>query len=200
MVMRRVALALALAATACGASRRGVVAPDVARDAAPQVPAVTLIGAGGEALDARTLARSAPFTVVVFFSPDCHCLSLHEPRLRALFEAFHPLGVQFFMVDSEVRGTPERDAEEARRRGYPFPILGDRGGRFADALGAQYATFTVVFDSLGRVRYRGGIDTDKSHLHDDATAYLGDALHDLLARREPRVAEGKTLGCSLQKW
>ena len=89
---------------------------------------------------------------------------------------------------------------EARRRGYPFPILRDRGAKLAEALGAKYATYSVVLDPQARVRYRGGIDTDKSHVHDDATAYLSDALDDLLADREPRVAEGKTLGCSLQKW
>ena len=159
-----------------------------------------LVGAHGEALDARSLVRVASLTVLVFFSPDCHCLSVHEPRLRALYDAYRPRGVEFFMVDSEVRGSLERDAEEAKRRGYPFPILGNRGARLADALGAEYATFTVVFDSGGRVRYRGGIDTDKSHLHEGATTYLKDALDDLLANREPRLADGKTLGCSLQKW
>jgi hypothetical protein len=138
--------------------------------------------------------------VIVFFSPDCRCLDVHEPRLRALFDAYHPRGVQFLMVDSEARGSLERDAFEAQRRGYPFPILGDRGARLAEALGAEYATYSVVVDGSGRVRYRGGIDTDKTHLHDDATPYLKDALDDLLADHEPRVAAGKALGCSLQKW
>jgi hypothetical protein len=50
------------------------------------------------------------------------------------------------------------------------------------------------------VHYRGGIDSDRIHLHDDRTPYLEQALDDLLAHREPRVAEGKSLGCALQKW
>jgi hypothetical protein len=58
----------------------------------------------------------------------------------------------------------------------------------------------VVLDGEGRVRYRGGIDSDRTHLHEDATPFLRLALDDLLAGRPPRVAEGKTLGCSLQKW
>jgi hypothetical protein len=194
------AAALVMASASCVAVGHGGVAPGVAAEVALEVPSVPLVGAGGEPLDARSLARSSPFTVLVFFSPDCHCLSVHEPRLRALFDAYQPRGVQFFMVDSEARGTRERDVAEARLRSYPFPILGDRGARLADALGAEYATYTLVVDSRGRVRYRGGIDTDKSHLHDGATAYLRDALDDLLADREPRLAEGKTLGCSLQKW
>ena len=89
---------------------------------------------------------------------------------------------------------------EGKRGGYPFPIVLDRGGRLADAVGADYATYSVVVDRQGRIHYRGGIDTDKTHLHVDATPYLRDALDDLLAGRSPRVAEGKTLGCSLAKW
>jgi AhpC/TSA family len=192
MVLRAVAIGLVLFCASCAAADRGALAPEV--------PSVPLVGPQGEPIDARLLARGAALTVLVFFSPDCHCLRLHEPRLRALFDAYHPRGVQFFMVDSEVRGSLERDATEARRRGYRFPILGDRGARLAGALGAEYATFTIVFDSQARIRYRGGIDTDRSHLHDGATAYLKDALDDLLAAREPRLSEGKTLGCSLQKW
>jgi AhpC/TSA family len=192
MVLKKAAALLASVCASCAATGQG--------GPAREVPTTPLIGARGEPLDARSIARSAPLTVLVFFSADCHTLDIHEPRLRALFDAYHPRGVQFLMVDSEVRGSLERDTAEAHRRGYPFPILGDRGAKLADALGAEYATYTVVFDAHARVRYRGGIDTDKSRLHDDATPYLKDALDDLLADREPRVSESGALGCALQKW
>jgi hypothetical protein len=176
----------------CAAARPDVRALDV--------PSTPLVGEEGRPIDARGLAAGAPFTVFVFFSPDCHCLSAHEPRLLALADATRERGVRFVAIDSETRGSPARDAEEARRRGYPFPILVDRGAKLADAVGAVYAGYAVVVDAGGRIRYRGGIDSDKTHLHDDAQPYLKDALDDLFAGREPRVAEGKTLGCALQRW
>jgi hypothetical protein len=192
MVMKVAAIGLVIACCSCAMAAGPA--------GSPEVPSAPLVGSQGGALDARALVRSAPLTVLIFFSPDCHCLSAHEPRLLALFGAYHPRGVQFIMVDSEVRGSPGQDAAEARARAYPFPILRDRGAKLADALGAEYASYSVVVDSRARVRYRGGIDSDKSHMHEDATAYLRDALDDLLADREPRITEGKTLGCSLQKW
>jgi hypothetical protein len=170
-------LVLALAATAC--------APN---------------GPRAGAVDPAVLPSRAPWTVLVFFSPTCHCLEQHDARLRALYDAYRPRGVQFLMVDSEVRGSPAADEAEARRRGYPFPIVQDRGATLADQLGADYATYSVVLDAEGRVRYRGGIDSDRTHLHDDATPYLQHALDDLLAGHAPRVAQGKALGCALQKW
>jgi peroxiredoxin len=165
-----------------------------------QVPSIGLVGAGGESVDLRRAAESAPLTVLVFFSPHCHCLDQHQPRLRTLYAEYRTQRVQFFMIDSEVGGSPERDAAETQKRGYLFPILLDRGGRLAELLGADYATYSVVLDTEGRIRYHGGIDTDKTHLHDDATPYLRDAIDDLLAGRAPRVASGKALGCALEKW
>jgi hypothetical protein len=159
-----------------------------------------LIGARGPSVDARQLVAGAPFTVIVFFSRDCHCLTQHDGRLRSLYAAYHPRGVAFAMVDPEVRASPEADAAEAAKREYPFPIFIDRGARLADALDAQYATYSVIVGADGRVLYRGGIDSDKTHLRDSAIPYLRDALDDLLAGRPPRLADAKTLGCSLQKW
>jgi hypothetical protein len=152
------------------------------------------------AIDPAALPSRAPWTVLVFFSPSCHCLEAHDARLHALYKAYHPRGVQFLMVDSEVHGSESLDQAEARRRRYPFPIVRDAGATLAHQLGAQYATYSVVLDADGRVRYHGGIDSDKNHLHDDATPYLRDALDDVLAGRVVRIAEGKTLGCSLETW
>jgi peroxiredoxin len=188
--MRARALATVVACISCGAP-----APRLS-----QVPSIELVGAGGESLDLRRAAEGARLTVLVFFSPHCHCLDQHQPRLRALYADHQTQHVQFLMIDSEVGGSPERDAEETQKRGYPFPILLDPGGRLAELLGAEYATYAVVLDAEGRIRYQGGIDTDKTHLHDDATPYLGNAIDDLLAGHSPRVASGKALGCALEKW
>jgi hypothetical protein len=191
MVLKVAALALAAVALSSCASPRPRFA---------ELPAVTLVGPAGEPMRLGPALRAAPLTVLVFFSRHCHCLDRHEPRLLALYAEEKDRGVQFFMVDSEVGGAREADDLEARRRGYPFPILVDPGARLADLVGAQYATYSVVLDRDARVRYRGGIDTDRVSLRDDATPFLKDAIEDLLSGRAPRVASGKALGCALEKW
>jgi hypothetical protein len=166
----------------------------------PALPPAPLLAGGAAPVDVRALASAAPFTVIVFFSRDCHCLSQHDERLRELFDAYHPRGVQFVLVDPEVTSSPAIDAAEAARRGYPFPLYFDPGARLARALDATYATYTVIVDAQGRPRYRGGIDSDETHLRPDATPYVRNALDDLLAGRAPRTPEAKVLGCSLQTW
>jgi hypothetical protein len=109
-------------------------------------------------------------------------------------------GVEFVLVDSEVGASPERDRMEALGRGYPLPILLDPGAKLARALDAEFATYTVVVDRSGTVRYRGGIDSNRNELTSDATPFLAHALDDLLAGRALRQAETKPLGCALQTW
>jgi peroxiredoxin len=181
-------LAAALALGACAAPAR-----------APRLPDLVLPSSDGASLRLSELEARAPLTVVVFFSAGCPIQRAHDARLIALAARYRPRGVQLVAVDSEATATPASDRDEARRRAYPFPILSDPDGKVADALGAEVATHTVVLDATGRARYRGGLDSDRTHLHDDAALYLRDALDRLLDGREPERVETVAPGCMLRR-
>lgn len=163
----------------------------------PQTPTLTLADTTGASTALPGDLSRSKLTVLVFYADHCPCFRVHEDRIKELDKAYGPKGVRFLLVDSEVEASLERDTTSARERSLP-PIALDPGAKLADALGAQYATYTVVLDEAGHVRYRGGLDSDKNRLTDGAKPYLRDALDDLLAGKEPRVAEGKALGCALQ--
>jgi peroxiredoxin len=176
----------------------------VACGGAPQTPVVapglTLTGTDGRSHALAPETAQAPATVYVFYNAHCPCVTAHVARLKALHDAYAPRGVQWFMVDSEVGASTERDAAFESEKTFGFPMLADVGGKLARATGAESATFSVVIDREGKVRYAGGIDDDRSHLRDEATPYLKDALEDVLAGRAVRRPEGKALGCALQLW
>lgn len=184
---RLVAFVFAAALAAC--------APSIA----PHLPSAALTSASGSKEVPREVAARATATVITFFSTHCDCQRAHDARLNDLVRRFSPRGVAFLAIDSEADATPAGDAAEAGKRGYAFPILMDPDGAFADALGAEYATYSVVIDAAGRVRYRGGFDSDRKHLVADATPYLANAIESVLAGKDPNPAEVKTLGCSLRR-
>lgn len=167
------------------------------RTAATLAP-VTLVDTAGQRTAFPDDLAHTKLTVVVFYADHCPCFRVHEPRIRDLVRVYGPRGVKILVVDSEVSATRAADAQAASERGLPAIAL-DPGAKLADALDAEYATYSVIFDEHGKVRYRGGIDTDKNVLHDEAAPFLANALDDLLAGREPRLTEGKALGCALQK-
>ncbi len=159
---------------------------------APAHPAAIPTGALVE------MTARAPLTVLMFFSAHCPCQSVHDARILALSRRYAARGVQFLAIDSEIDATAARDSAEAEKRHYPFSIVTDPGAKIATAIGAEFATYTVVVDRGGVIRYRGGIDSDRTHLTESATPYLSDALDALLAGHTPRVAEAKALGCALE--
>lgn len=181
-------LALCAAAwfSACASSASSAIAPG------------TLRLQGTDGLVHALPDRSAAWTVLVFFSAGCDYHRAHDPRMRELAARYASKGVRFYAVDSEVDATLARDAREAERRAYSYPILRDQNARLSRALGAEVATYSVVLDREGRVRYRGGLDSDELTLHENATFYLRDALDDLLAGRAPRRSETTPIGCSLR--
>lgn len=183
MVLRALILGLVLAA--CHPARTA------------SVPTLVLHDAAGVTTSFPAVLGDARATAVVFYSHHCPCFRAHEERIKGIARDYAGRGVRVILVDSEVDATAERDAKAAER-GLP-PVVLDPGAKLADAVGADYATYTVVFDAEGRIRYRGGIDTDKNQPTAGATPYLREALDDLVAGREPRRAEGKALGCALQK-
>ena len=156
-------------------------------------------GDDGRPRDLHAALATAPAMVVTFFSVHCPCQAAHDARLVALYEKYHPRGGAFVAIDAEVTATPERDRDEALRRRYPFPLWTSANGSAASVFGAEAATYTVVIDRAGHVRYAGGIDSDRSHLTDDAEPYLQDALDDVLAGRPTRTPRGKVLGCALAR-
>jgi peroxiredoxin len=174
----------------------GACAP--AARAPARLPDATLLSSDGprRLVD---LVKPGHVTVIEFFSADCPCQAAHDARLRELATAYQGRGVDVIAVDAEAGATPERAENEAKARRFPFPILADPAGALADALGAEFATYTVIIDGAGAVRYRGGLDSDRTHVTADASLWVRDAVDHLLAGTDPRPAEAEALGCALRR-
>jgi len=163
------------------------------------LPDLSLPGTDGRTYAIRQVPADAKVTVLVFFSADCPVQKAHDARLREL-ASLREQGVQVLLVDSEAGATLRRDKEEARARGYPFPILIDDQARLAEALKIRFSTTSLLIDSEGRIRYRGGIDRDSGHVRPNTPFLLKEGAERMLAGKEPDPAETKALGCFLKGW
>ena len=185
--MRAATLALCLCVAAC------------AHQAELPIEPLTLFTLDGQPKHWQDIVARDQFTVLIFVSAECQSLAAHTFRLSQLAAQYAPRGIQFLAVDSEIGTSPSVAAAEARAYRLPFPLFIDSGAQLANSFAASYATYTVVVDRKSNVHYRGGLDSDLVDLHDNAKLYVRDALDDLLAGREPRLQQTKTLGCILRK-
>ena len=144
--------------------------------------------------DARVL-------VVIFTSNRCPTVKAYQDRLGALQADYGPRGVQLAAINSNdphlyPDESYERMVEFARESGYDFPYLHDQGQQVGRAYGARRTFHAFALDERRRVQYQGRFDD--SRLPERVTsADLRNALDDMLAGREPRVASTKPFGCSL---
>ena len=139
--------------------------------------------------------------VLVFTSNRCPTAKAYAPRLNELQRDYGPRGVQVIAVNSnDPHLYPderfERMVERAAEDGYRFPYLVDDGQAVARAYGAQCTFHLFVLDRDRRLRYQGRFDD--SRIEGSARSHdLLDALDDILAGRDVRVATTRPFGCSL---
>jgi len=159
-----------------------------------------LLGTDGRRHGTSSFADSAAI-VLIFSSNRCPTAKAYGERMNALQAEYGPRGVQLVAINSnDPHLYPDesfpRMIDRAREDGYRFPYLADEGQRVARAYGATCTFHVFVLDGERRLRYQGRFDS--SRIAANATSHdLRNALDDILAGRDVRVATTRPFGCSL---
>ena len=168
------------------------------------LPDVTLPDVDGRPVRLPDL-RGDGILVIVWSANHCPYVRHVERRLGILADAFDGTGVSFAAVASnDVEAYPDDDVagmrEQVARAGWHFPYLVDSDQSVAHALGAVCTPDIFVFDSMGRLAYRGAFDTASPKNGNPVDgSLLRDALTALLAGRPAPQPQRPALGCGL-KW
>jgi peroxiredoxin len=139
--------------------------------------------------------------VLIFSSNRCPTAKAYGERMNVLQRQFGPRGVQLVAINSnDPHLYPDesypRMVDRATEHAYAFPYLVDDGQQVAKAYGATCTFHVFVLDRVRRVRYEGRFDD--SRIEERVTSHdLANALEDVLAGRDVRVANTRPFGCSL---
>jgi peroxiredoxin len=95
---------------------------------------------------------------------------------------------------------PDQMAVEAKRHGFTFPYLYDETQAVARAFDAACTPDFFVFDSSGKLAYRGQFDASRPNNAVPVTGTdLRAAVSSLLAGKSPSPDQKPSVGCSI-KW
>jgi hypothetical protein len=167
-------------------------------EAAP--PFDGLLGTDGRRHGFADVADDAAL-VVIFSSNRCPTAKAYAARLRQLHADYGPRGVGILLLNANdphlyPDESYERMVERAAADRYPVPYLVDAGQAVARAWGPTCTFHAFLLDRERRLRYEGRFDS--ARLEERVTSHdLRNAIDDVLAGREVRVAHTRAFGCSL---
>ncbi len=139
--------------------------------------------------------------VLIFSSNRCPTAKAYADRMNTLQLDCGSRGVQVVAINANdphlyPDESYQRMVERAAQDGYAFPYLVDEGQRVARAYGARCTFHVFLLDRERRLRYQGRFD-DARIATNVSSHDLRNALDDVLAGRDVRVATTRAFGCSL---
>jgi hypothetical protein len=179
--------------TAC--DRRGVETPATTSAKGSPGFLATFSEIGGQ----RNEAESSKLFVCLFTRTDCPISNSYAPEVRRMYEKFSPRGVAFYLVYPDLDESPQVIEKHLKDYSYPFPGLRDPKHELVKLAEAKITPEAAVFDTNGKLLYRGRID---DRYLDFGKARLAATVHDLeqaleaiLAGKPAPAAGGPAIGC-----
>lgn len=143
------------------------------------------------------VSKPGKTTAFVFLSAKCPCSSGHEEKLKELAQTYSP-EIQFTGIHSNADESSELAREHFKESNLGFPVIEDPQAKIADELGALKTPHVFLISAEGKILFQGGVD-DSKNAAESKTQYLKDALEDVKAGREPKVATARSLGCVIKR-
>jgi peroxiredoxin len=160
-------------------------------------------------IDGKTV-RLADFSdrrglLVIFMCNHCPFVVHLRSALAAFATEFQAkgmgvVGINANDVSSHPDDSPQRMADEAKSAGYTFPYLFDETQEVAKAYGAACTPDFFLFDSSGRLAYRGQFDDSRPGNGKAITgADLRTACEAVLSGQPAPHTQKASIGCNI-KW
>jgi len=146
-----------------------------------------LVDANMEAHELYRLADAKAVVIVTQSNGDAVMRSL-APALKSLKAAYAAKGVEFMMLNSNLKDSREAIQAEGQKAGYDTPIMMDSYQLVGESLGVSRSAEVVVIDpKTWRVAYHGALDA----------ASTGKALDALMAGQPVTLAASTSKGATI---
>jgi len=142
--------------------------------------------------------------IVIFSCNHCPYVQAYEDRIMELQNEFEKDGVQIVAINSndDVKYPDDSFYEMKKRaaeRGFNFTYLRDETQELAKVFGATHTPQIFLFNSDRKLKYEGKIDDNWQEPGKVKSAYLKEAILEVLGNEEVSVPETFSIGCTI-KW
>ncbi len=166
-------------------------------------PDFSLPGTDGQTYSLEDFSH-ADVLVVMFICNHCPYVKAVLDRLVHMANEFDPSDAAFVAISSNdveryPDDSPEKMAELAEEKEFPFPYLYDESQEVARAYQAVCTPDFFVYDSERKLAYAGRLDDNWKEADKVTRQELKQAVVALLDGRRPSREQHPSMGCSI-KW
>ena len=141
--------------------------------------------------------------VVIFTCNHCPYAKAVEDRIIELATNYSS-NVDFVLIssndaDNYPADSPEKMAEQAKNKNYPFPYLFDETQNIAKSYSAVCTPDIFLYDSERRLKYRGRLDDNWQNPNQVKREELKMAIESILNDKEIDFEQIPSMGCNI-KW
>ncbi|KOR33734.1 MULTISPECIES: thioredoxin family protein [Planktothricoides] len=167
-------------------------------------PDFELPGTDGKVHHLGRYLREDLAVAVVFLANQCPNVQQYIERLKQLQAEFGDRGLLVIGINSNDGTESPEDSLEAMKRfaaehQLNFPYLRDANQDVARSFQVCQTPESFLLDQKGVIRYHGAIDDSPGNSHEVDSAYLQQAIAQLLAKESITINSTETKGSSV-KW
>lgn len=137
-------------------------------------------------------------SVIVFLSAQCPVVKLYNDRINQIAADYEAKGIKFIGVNSNATESLDWVKSDAAKVGYKFPVLIDKGNKFADKLGATVTPEIFYLNADNVLLYHGAIDNDRSG-KSITEQYLRTAFDQSLNGKKIARTKANAFGCTIKR-
>ena len=135
--------------------------------------------------------------VIIFVSAQCPVVKGYNDRMNQIVADYKAKGISVIGINSNATESLEWVKSHAEEN-YKFPVLIDKGGVWADKLGATVTPETYYVDAGNVLLYHGAIDNDRAGKN-ITEQFLRAAFDASLAGKKVQRTSANAFGCSIKK-
>lgn len=149
-------------------------------------------------------AKTKKGLIVMFSCNTCPYVIKSQQRTIEVMKYAREKGIGMVIVNSN---EAKRDGEDsykamakyAKEQGYDVPYIVDEKSQLADAFGATRTPEVFLFNSEGKLVYKGAMEDNPSNPSESKEMFLKNAIDNMLAGKTIDPNTTKSIGCTIKR-
>lgn len=200
---RLLTVATALLFSLNGIAQNNIKSIEIGSDIPMSSTTMTSVNNGKEGVS-LTSAKTEKGLLVMFSCNTCPYVIKSQDRTKEIMDYAMKNKIGMVIINSNEAKRDGDDsykemAKYAKKQGYKVPYVVDENSELANAFGATRTPEVFLFDSNGKLMYKGAMEDNPVKPAESEHMYLKDAIDNMISGTAIEPNSTKSIGCTIKR-